>query len=435
MTEKDIGYCVTFGPIEMVQWFLDHGVDPLKWTDEQGRTLLFEAGKPEIAELLIARGVKVDAKVKSGETALTWILQMNRDAAGKIIPVLLKHGADPNVRLKGGYTPLMMAQDGASVDALVAGGADLNATDDRGEGVFNSGWGAAIPSRMEALRRHGLKLDPEKGASLLTEGRPSGTPLTAAIGNGYFDIAAILRTAGAKDVGLLSEAAAKGDLAQMTKLLDAGANVDERSGNGETPLHFAISQGQSKAALLLLQRGANVNLFSVMGYTARAMAQDFGLTAERQNFSQIHRLKPPEVKATMDEILQAILAHKPDPNFRNEAGETALLCSAGIGSLTDLSEKVDINAQRPDGMTALMIAIATQPKNAPKEGPGTVGITDEKSGETQRMSARAFLVKILLERGADLTLRNQAGKTALDLARENGNAEILALMEAFDAKK
>lgn len=33
-----------------------------------------------------------------------------------------------------------------------------------------------------------------------------------------------------------------------------------------------------------------------------------------------------------------------------------------------------------------------------------------------------------MKRGADLSLCNQAGKTALDLARENGNEEILALL-------
>lgn len=80
-------------------------------------------------------------------------------------------------------------------------------------------------------------------------------------------------------------------------------------------------------------------------------------------------------------------------------------------------------------MTALMIAITTQPKNAPKEGVGSVGIDVVNGEATGWMSARAYFVKTLLAKGADLTLRNKAGKTALDLARENGNEEILALLQ------
>ena len=42
---------------------------------------------------------------------------------------------------------------------------------------------------------------------------------------------------------------------------------------------------------------------------------------------------------------------------------------------------------------------------------------------------RRFIVEMLLEEGADFKLRNKAGKTALDLARENGNEEILSLLQ------
>ncbi len=452
---EDIRYSVTFGSRELVQWFLDHGIDPTKVKGHEP-TLLFSARSPEIVDLLVARGVDIHARDEEGRTALIWMLQM-LPAPAKTVAALLKHGADPNARMKGGYTPLMQAEDGASVDALVAAGADLHAADDRGNGVLMSGWGAAIPSRIKALQRHGLTLDPAKGGALLIsaiqlrgdlaavktllalgvdpnspqvwEGRAFGSALSAAISGGKFQIADVLRTSGANSVGPLSEATAKGDLAQMAALLDAGASADELSPQGETPLQFAVYQGQAEAAKLLLARGANVNRFTATGYTASALAQMTLASIEHGNFSSIRRLKPPEAKKAMEEIVAAIRERKPDPNYRNEAGETALMCGAGIGSMSLDLRGMDINAQRPDGMTALMLAITSQPKNAPREDPGSVGITDENRKVTQWMSARAHVVKTLLEKGADLKLRNTAGQTALDLARENGNAEILAVLQ------
>jgi bla regulator protein BlaR1 len=451
-----ISYCVGHGSKEMVQWFLDHGVDPAKVKGDEP-TLLFNAGSPEIVDLLVARGVDVHARDDEGRTAVHWQLQLHQSPA-KVVAALLKHGADPNARMKGGYTPLMQSQDGASVDVLVAAGADLQGKDDRGNGVLMTGWGAAIPSRIEALRRHGLTLDLAKGGALLTnaillrhdlsavktllalgvdpnsqdswEGRSTGTGLSAAISNGHFKIADVLRAAGANDVGRLSEAAAKGELVQMTALLEAGASVDELSSNGETPLHYAVQQGQVEAVKLLLARGASVNRFTATGYTALALARVALGPIEHGNFSPIDRLKPPEAKKALDEIIAAIRERRPDPNFRNEAGETALMCGAGVGSISvDLREGVDLDAQRPDGMTALMLAIASQSKDAPREGPGSVGIGEDGSKNVQRYSSRAYLARILIENGADVTLRNQAGQTALDLARATGNPEILEILQ------
>ncbi len=200
----------------------------------------------------------------------------------KIVEVLLKHGADPNMRVSNGYTPLMAAGDGETIDVLVAAGADINARDDRGVSVVAQYVPNADGSRLAALVRHGLKTTPGELAallenaivrhqpgevrSLLKEGvdpnvpipDPDGesrfSPLSTALGYGEFQIAAMLRQAGAKDVGMLAEAAAKGDLAQMKTLLDAGADMNE-FGHGGTPLNFAVRRGQVEAVRLLLERG------------------------------------------------------------------------------------------------------------------------------------------------------------------------------------
>jgi len=459
-----VSYAVSFGTRELVRWFFDHGVDPRTAPTEEP-TLLFHVGKsPEIAELLIERGVDVNAHDKFGRTALLEQLQSWPDPA-PVVAVLLKHGADPNERSESGSTPLMSAPDAASVEVLVAAGADVNARNKLGNDVLACSFNAD-PDRTAALLRHGARFDRRNGASLLVNavfkgsldevkdllargvdplagetwrGRPTGSPLSIAVGRGLETIAAALRAAGANDVGVLSEAAAMGHLDRMKELLDAGANVNEQSATNMTPLHYAVLQGQSEASQLLLDRGANPNHFDIHGTTAFAYARLLSAQVERQKYSSIARLAVPDAKSALDAILAAIRAHRPDPNYRNENGETALICGAKSGSFLSMDalkqDGVDVNAQRSDGMTALMLAVAGQEKDAPTTGPGSFSVGNEEDGPVPRYSQHGHFVKMLLDRGVDLDLRNKAGQTALDLARQVGNEEILHLLEEASRHK
>jgi beta-lactamase regulating signal transducer with metallopeptidase domain/ankyrin repeat protein len=453
-----ISYCVSQGSKEMVQWFFDHGVDPTRVKDDEP-TLLFSARSPEVVEMLVARGVDVHARDDGEQTALIRAMHTTENAA-PVVAALLKHGADPNVRMSCGSTPLMAAPDAACVDLLVAAGADLRARNRSGQDVLSVYTALARPSRLEALRRHGLQPDRDQGAAqlvnairrqavgevqallqsgvdphtgLLFRGRRIGSPLSVAVEDGEFEIAALLRAAGAKDVGLLSEAAARGDLAQMEARIAGGAAVDERSGTGMTPLRFAVERGQSAAVKLLLNRGANVNRCDNRGLTAYAQARLFHQQIERESWSPVRGMEAPEAKLAIEEIIALLEARKPDINFRDEAGETALhrIADAGISTWLPLAleDGANVNAQRPDGMTALMLAISGQPKIVARQEDGSGKATDSEGIMQRELSFRGDVVKWLLHKGADLNLRNKAGKTALDLARENGNAEILALLE------
>src|SRR5262245_26656349 len=55
------------------------------------------------------------------------------------------------------------------------------------------------------------------------------------------------------------EAAKKGDVTELKKLLDQGVKVDSTNKYGVTALGFACSKGHLDAVQLLVERGANVN--------------------------------------------------------------------------------------------------------------------------------------------------------------------------------
>jgi len=65
----------------------------------------------------------------------------------------------------------------------------------------------------------------------------------------------------------LHRAAGRGDVAQITRLLDRGADIEARSELGFTPLHGAAQEGQSRAITTLLGRGAKIESRDMFGFT------------------------------------------------------------------------------------------------------------------------------------------------------------------------
>jgi ankyrin repeat protein len=64
----------------------------------------------------------------------------------------------------------------------------------------------------------------------------------------------------------------KGDVATVKKLLEYGANVDEKS-NGLTPLMIAARYNQVEIISLLLEKGADVKAKDEKGITALKYAE------------------------------------------------------------------------------------------------------------------------------------------------------------------
>ena len=65
----------------------------------------------------------------------------------------------------------------------------------------------------------------------------------------------------------LHEAAAKGDVAQIEFLVDAGMNVNAKTASRTTPLHEAAASGKTAAIKALVARGANVDAKDADGRT------------------------------------------------------------------------------------------------------------------------------------------------------------------------
>ena len=63
------------------------------------------------------------------------------------------------------------------------------------------------------------------------------------------------------------------EVSDMTRCLQAGADPNARTGNGQTPLHFAAGNGTAEAVATLLNAGADPNARTVVGNTPLHFAE------------------------------------------------------------------------------------------------------------------------------------------------------------------
>jgi len=152
-----------------------------------------------------------------------------------VAEILIKHGANVDIRGMGERTPLHDAiTDVSMVQLLLNHGTDVNCrrNDDLHTPLHLAAWYGGVEVAW-VLLEHEPDVNSRDDNGL--------TPLHLLIADGYFD----------KDGAL--------DFTQFTQLLlEHGADVNTRTKDGWTPLHSAAFYGMLKVVRVLLDHGANV---------------------------------------------------------------------------------------------------------------------------------------------------------------------------------
>jgi ankyrin repeat protein len=102
---------------DIVKDLLKKKIDPNLKHDNGGHTALFyaaEKGHDGIARDLLEHGAKTDIKTRHGNTPL--ISASGYQYGVRVVKLLLKYDADPNDRMVGGHTALMVASKGGFSD-------------------------------------------------------------------------------------------------------------------------------------------------------------------------------------------------------------------------------------------------------------------------------------------------------------------------------
>src|SRR5690349_6302748 len=193
----------------------------------------------------------------------------------------------------------------------------------------------------------------------------------------------------------LHAAAAKGDAAEIARLLAAGENIDAVDSHRRTPLHVAAHFGHQVAAQALVKGGANPNALDAQQYDIVTIAA-------------VNNDVP---------MLKLALAGGCSPNnITSPYQGTALIAAAHLGHAEVVRVLIAAGAPLDHvnnlGWTALIESIVL--------GNGGRSHTDT--------------LKSLVDAKASLNLADRNGQTPLALARSRNYAEMARILEQAGAK-
>ncbi|MBV9743867.1 MAG: ankyrin repeat domain-containing protein [Acidobacteriia bacterium] len=438
------------GDTTTITALLKAGADP----NEQlplGRTPLMAAartGNVDAIKLLLDHGAHVNVKERlRGTTPLMWAADEGHAAA---IKLLIEHGADIGARSdpaeRGRGPALGKANDprkavAAQAAALAAGKAlgleDLAGLRGDNNGIGGAG-GGTNSGQAQRPRGRGQAGNAAGAAGAGTNGAGANGNDQGFDQNDDAAVAAFgFRGRPApKDGGGLTPlvyAARANDLDSVKVLLEAGADINQTTAYGWSPLLVATQNRYYKLGAWLLEHGADVNLANKGGWTPLYLATD-----NRNIESGDYPVRKPDMDHL--EYIKLLLAHGADVNARmkdstetrtvftnqwlDENGATAFLRASQSGDLELmkllLSHGADPKIPTVLGVTALQVAA----------GIGWVeGITYEWSPE-----ATLEAVKMLLDLGLDPNAQADTGRTAMHGAAHKGRADVIQVLYDHGAR-
>jgi ankyrin repeat protein len=406
---------------ETVKWLIDHGADPnipaASGEMPLDRALLLDYMK--VAETLCDNGASPNAITEDGMTVLAKAI--DRGKKGQL-EFLLAHKGDPNAKCKGARTALHLAarnRNEAAARALLAAGADINANDEAGQTPLDY-------------------VDVSSGAEFATwiksQGAKHGEPKVEPNGD-----TELHQVAGDKNLAVLKET-----VEAYPKLLD------QRNGEGLTPLMIAVSEGWLEGAETLASAGADVRLKADHEKTLAFLAAESGKVAvlkwvvskgvspkEPDSYGRTPFQRAAEKSM---ECVQWLAEQGVDINAKSKSGDSPLILALSrdrVDVVKFLIEKgADVRAVESNGTTLLHRA-------ARKKSPELARILLAQGADINAKDTRGTTplhraadtksaietLKVLLAGGADRTATDNDGKTALDYATKAKNEAAIKLLQ------
>ncbi len=381
------------------------------------------AGDLELLDLLLRSGADVKAANQYGITALSLAAE-NGDAA--MIERLLKAGADPNTVVTEGETVLMLASRTGKPDAikmLASHGADVNAKESwMGETALI--WAAANDNAgaVRMLVEFGANVNARSASIKYPDQKPidPSNYVSSFAPKGQWTPLMYAARQGATDAAMA--------------LIQGGADINAQDPEGVTALLEAMENVHFDLAAELLAKGANPNLADRAGMTPL-----FAAVEMRTPMWERSRPDPKEAD-NLDciGIMKVLLDHGADPDAALKGrmlpryhangsaafalGTTPLMRAARYDNLDMVqvlvSRGANVSLAQPDGTTALMIAAGVKYSLTQEGDPVNSGTPDDAYE----------IVKLLAEHGADVNAQNAKGETALYGAAFAGRNRVIQLL-------
>lgn len=455
--------------LELISLLIARGAD-LDASHFEGHTALYSAassGTVQVAELLLDAGARIEGADEHGKTPL---MVAAEECQPDMVRFLLNRGANVHARTRRQFTPLMAAASGGSkraVSILIDAGAEVNdhaedgttallaaairGYDDVAAQLRERGaevgllealvfgdqaevdrlakeeatrahtpiWGrtvmlwAARVSRPDVIRfLHGL------GASVNVEDVRGNSAVFAAGMHGDAETLQALLECGAGTAGPqrkhgfspLRWACSMGDVERVRLLIAAGADVHEKTSDGETPLISAVMGGQTEIVREMLKAGADPNdcgyaLSPLAFASARGDTEIFRLLVEHGA-----EVNPPRSSDRTRHSFPVTLM----PGVKENPEMMSIVRNATGEDLFDAAKAGDYEA------VVSLLELGRDPNS-------------RHSGDVTPLHAAAEgghlrTIELLLDRGADIGSTNIAGMTPFHTAVQCGKLETAQLL-------
>ena len=392
-----------YGSVPMVERLLKAGADA-KERGPNGETMLMFAarnGNPRLVELFLNAGVDVNAAENLRKTtALMWAVEQHHPEA---VQALLKAGANPNLKSGGAGLPRNYMANRVNQQSV------KEAQERRKRAVA-------------AGRTYEEQVLFERAAPL----RPAFDQLPPPDDDSEVVVAGLVGSGGG-GLAALHLAAREGDIESARALLDGGADVNQVTEYGWTPLLTAINNRNYALASLLLDRGADPNIANKGGWTPLYIATD-NRNIEGGDY--------PVPKPDLDhlEIITKLLDKGANPNARVREDTLTRTIFTMQWFFEDGATAFARAAQSSDTvLMKLLLKYGADPRLATRNGDTAItlaggigwveGVTYERSREENVEALR-----MLLDLGLDPNTANSEGRTALMGAALKGRNEAIQLL-------